>query len=145
MSQPVSQQTTGTVRFAERKVSERGTVGAGFAGVLMIIAGCFGTLQGIGLITKGSYYVQPANYWIKTSGTTWGWVHLIVGIVVLAAGFAVFSGRAWARWLGIIMVGAQAVANFLFIPAQPWWSFTLILVDLWIIHSLFVHRRETVV
>jgi uncharacterized membrane protein YdbT with pleckstrin-like domain len=42
------------------------------------------------------------------------------------------------------MVSAQAIANFLFIPAQPWWSVTLILIDLWVIHALFVHRRETV-
>ena len=101
MTDQVGEQTYGAVRYGERRVSERGTAGAVFAAVLMIIAGSFGTLQGIGLIAKGSYYVQPANYWIKTSGSTWGWVHLIVGVVVLLAGFGVLSGAAWARWLGI--------------------------------------------
>ena len=51
---------------------------------------------------------------------------------------------AWARWLGIIFVSIQALTNFLFIPVQPFWAITLILIDLWIIHSLFVHRREPV-
>jgi hypothetical protein len=49
-----------------------------------------------------------------------------------------------ARWLGIIMVSIQAVTNFVFIPVPPFWAITLIVVDLWVIHSLFVHRRKTV-
>jgi hypothetical protein len=126
----------------ERTVSERGTGGAVFAATLMIIGGFFGPFQGIALIAKGTFYVQPANYWINTSASTWGWTMLILGLLVLAAGFGVLSGAAWARWLGILIVGVQALANFLYIPVQPWWSITLILVDLWIMHSLLVHRRE---
>ena len=126
------------------EVSDRGTAGAMFAAVFMIIAGCFGLLQGIALIAKGTFYVQPENYWVTTSASTWGWWLLLVGLVVIAAGFGVVSGAAWARWLGIVMVSVQAFTNFVFIPVQPWWAFTLILVDLWVIHSLFVHRRVTV-
>jgi hypothetical protein len=130
------------VEYRERTVSDRGTGGAVFAATLMIIGGCFGIFQGIALIAKGSFYVQPTNYWINTSASTWGWVLLLIGLVVLAAGLGVISGAAWARWLGIVMVSIQALVNFLYIPVQPWWSVTVILVDLWIIHSLFVHRRE---
>jgi hypothetical protein len=128
----------------ERTVSDRGTAGALFAGTLMVVGGFFGFFQGLSLIAKGSFYVQPKGYWINTSASTWGWVLLIVGLIVVAAGFGVFSGAAWARWLGITVVSLQALTNFLFIPVQPWWAFTLILIDLWIIHSLFLHRREYV-
>ena len=100
--------------------------------------------EGLALIVRGTFYVQPANYWISTGPAAWGWWHLIVGLIVLAAGFGVISGAAWARWLGIIFVSIQAVTNFLFIPVQPFWAITLIVIDLWIIHSLFVHRREPV-
>ena len=123
-------------------VSERGTGGATFAAVLMIIGGSFGVLEGFSLVAKGTYYVQPSGYWINTDASTWGWVHILVSVIVLAAGFGVMSGATWARWTGIMIVSVQAMANFLFIPVQPWWAITLILVDLWIIHSLFVHRRE---
>jgi hypothetical protein len=122
-------------------VSDRGTGGATFAAVLMFLGGGFGILQGIALIAKDNYYVQPRDYFIDTSGSTWGWCLLIIGIVVVAAGFGVLSGAFWARWLGIIFVGIQAFGNFLFIPVVPFWALTLILVDLWVIHSLFVHRR----
>ena len=114
------------------------------AAFYMILAGCFGLLQGIALIAKGTFYVQPTNYWVNTSASTWGWWLLVVGAVVTAAGFGVISGAAWARWLGIIMVSVQALTNFVFIPVQPFWAITLILVDLWVIHALFVHRRERV-
>jgi hypothetical protein len=124
------------------EVNERGVGGAMFAAVIMIMAGLFGIFQGIALIAKGTYYVQPANYWINTGASTWGWWLLIVGLVVLVAGFGLFSAAAWARWLGIVIVSVQALTNFLFIPAQPWWAITLILIDLWVIHSLFVFRRE---
>ena len=73
---------------------------------------------------------------------TWGWWHLIVGAVVLVVGLGVLSGAAWARWIGIILVGLQAITNFLYIPVQPFWALTLIAIDLWVIHSLCVHRRE---
>jgi len=92
-------------------------------------------------VAKGTFYVQPENYWVNTSASTWGWWLLIVGLIVLAAGFGVLSGAAWARWLGIIFVSIQAVTNFVFIPVYPFWAITLIALDLWVIHSLFVHRR----
>ncbi len=132
---------SGTV---EPAISERGAVGATFAAILMIIGGFFGILEGIAFVAKGTYYVQPANYWINTGASTWGWTHIVISAAVLAAGLGVIYAAAWARWLGIVFVSIQAVANFLFIPVQPWWSIILILVDLWIIHSLFVHRREAV-
>jgi len=134
----------GTMReqaVMSQEVSERGTGGAFVAALYMIIAGSFGFLQGIALIAKGTFYVQPENYWVNTSASTWGWWLLIVGLVVIAAGFGVISGAAWARWLGITFVSIQALTNFVFIPVQPFWAITLIALDLWVIHSLFVHRR----
>jgi len=49
-------------------------------------------LQGIALLAKGAYHVQPANYWINTGASTWAWILLIAGLVVGAAGFGVLSG-----------------------------------------------------
>jgi hypothetical protein len=74
-------------------VSERGTGGATFAAILMILGGGFGLLEGISLIAQGTFYVQPDNYWITTSAATWGWWHLIVGLIVLAAGSGSCPGR----------------------------------------------------
>jgi len=98
-------------------------------------------VDGFAGIVRGTSYIENKSYWITTSAATWGWIHLIGGIIGLAAGFGVFSGAAWARLLGILIACLSIVVNFAFIPFAPWWAITIILIDLWVIHSLFVHRR----
>jgi hypothetical protein len=127
---------------ASEQVSDRGTGGALFASILMIIGGVMGAFQGIAGITKSTFFVVPADYWITVNTTAWGWTHLVVGLVLVAAGFGVMTGATWARWLGIAIVAVSAVVNFLFIPIQPFTSLALIAIDVWIIHSLAVPKRE---
>jgi hypothetical protein len=86
-----------------QEVSVRGTGGAVFAGILLIIGGALWMRQGLAGIVKGTSYLENADYWITTSAGAWGWIHLVGGIIGLAAGFGVFSGAAWARWLGILI------------------------------------------
>jgi hypothetical protein len=130
-----------TTDDTSQEVSERGTGGAIFAGTLLIIGSSLWILEGLAGIVKGTSYIQAENYWITTSASTWGWIHLIGGLIGLAAGFGIFSGAAWARWLGIFIAGISMIVNFLFVPYQPFWALTLIFIDLWVIHALFVHRR----
>jgi hypothetical protein len=127
---------------ASEKVSERGTGGAFLASVLMIVGGAMAVLMGLAGILKDAFYVIPANYWITFDTTTWGWINLGVGAVLIAAGLGVMTGATWARWLGITVVAVAAVVTFLFIPVVPFWAMTLIVIDLWVIHSLVVHVRE---
>jgi len=127
---------------ASEQVSERGTGGALFASILMIVGGVMGAFQGIAGITKSTFFVVPADYWITVNTTAWGWTHLVVGLVLVAAGVGVMTGATWARWLGIAIVAVSAVVNFLFIPIQPFTSLALIAIDIWVIHSLAVHKRE---
>ena len=99
-------------------VSLRGG-GAVFAGTLLIIGNVLWMLQGLAGIVKGTSYIQSANYWITTSATTWGWIHLVGGIVGLAAGFGAFSGAAWARWLGILIATISVFVNSTSLPFEP--------------------------
>jgi len=77
---------------ASEQVSDRGTGGALFASILMIIGGVMGAFQGIAGITKSTFFVVPADYWITVNTTAWGWTHLVVGLVLVAAGFGVMTG-----------------------------------------------------
>jgi hypothetical protein len=95
-----------------QEVSVRGTGGAIFAGTLLIIGGSLWILEGLAGIVRGTSYIQSANYWITTSASTWGWIHLIGGLIGLAAGFGVFSGAGWARWLGILIATLSIIVNF---------------------------------
>jgi hypothetical protein len=113
-----------------------------FAGILLVVTGIFGALEGLAAIIKNEFFVVSPNYYITLDVTAWGWIHLIIGIVVVLAGFAVFAGRTWGRIVGIIVASLSAIANFMFLPIYPFWSILIIALDIWIIWALAAHGRD---
>ena len=69
-------------------------------------------------------------------------MHLLFGIIVLLAGFAVIAGQTWARVTGIILASVSAIANFVFIPWAPFFAITIIAIDIWVIHALWVYQPD---
>lgn len=115
-----------------------------FAGVIMIMVGIFQAFEGLAAILKsGNFYgPTPNGYFVTINTTGWGWIHMILGIVVFLAGFGVIAGATWARVVGIILAVLSALANFAFIPRYPLWSILIIALDVWIIWALAAHGRE---
>jgi hypothetical protein len=74
--------------------------------------------------------------------TTWGWIQLILGIVVALAGVGLLAGRTWARVVGITLAVLSAIANFMFIPHHPVWALLVIALDVFVIWALAAHGRE---
>jgi hypothetical protein len=114
-----------------------------FAAVMMIMIGVLHAIEGFVAIFKDTYYLVSNRGLVLTLDyTAWGWVHLILGLLVAAAGAALFSGRMWARVVGIGVVLLSVLANFTFINAYPIWSTIMIAVDVLVIYALVVHGRE---
>jgi hypothetical protein len=113
-----------------------------FASTMMIMAGTFQAIAGLVAIFENEVYVATPNYLFQFDVTTWGWIHLLVGLIVAAAGGAVLSGRVWGRAIGILLAVLSAIANFLFIPYYPFWSLLIITLDVFVIWALSVHGRE---
>ena len=115
-----------------------------FAGFMMIMIGVFHVISGIAGIAKDDVFViGPATeYAFKFDVTAWGWIHLIAGIIVLIAGFGLFSGATWARTVGVIVAGISAIANFAWLPYYPIWAIVILTVDILVIWALIVHGRE---
>ncbi|WP_131740812.1 DUF7144 family membrane protein [Actinomadura roseirufa] len=107
-----------------------------FAGCLMIMSGVFGALLGLAAIRTNTLYAVRGDYVFKWDVSTWGWAHLVLGIVVAVAGFAVFTGQLWARAIGIVLAVASGIANFMFLPHYPVWSFLIIALDVTVIWAL---------
>ena len=118
-----------------------------FAGVMLIVVGVFHAIAGFGAILKDTVYVVSSDYVFSLDSTTWGWIHLLVGIVLVIAGFALFNGAVWARTLGILLAGISAIANFAFLLGwnQPLWSLLIIAIDVSIIWALTMHGRDITV
>ncbi len=114
-----------------------------YAGIMMILVGSFQAIDGlIALFNDELYVVRPSGLVVNVDYTAWGWVHLLLGILLIAAGAAVFSGRVWGRTLGVIAAMLSAVVNFAFIPAYPVWSLLIITVDVLVIYALIAHGGE---
>jgi len=111
--------------------------GTALAGTLMILQGALSILQGIAAIAKDDIYAVVGKYAYKFDITAWGWIHLVIGVLVLVAGFAVFTGSVAARSVGVVLAGLAVVANFLYLPYHPFWSIIMIALGLFVIWALF--------
>jgi hypothetical protein len=116
-----------------------------FAGVMMVMAGAFQAFAGLVALFENEFYVSTRNYLFQFDATAWGWIHLIIGVVVAAAGFAVMAGQTWARVVGIILALLSALANFTFIPYYPFWSLTIVAIDIFVIWALAAHGRDATI
>ena len=117
--------------------SAAAAVGTGLAATLLILDGVMGIAQGIAAIAKDQVYATVGKYAFKFDIQTWGWIHLILGILLLITGFALFTGAIAARMLAVILTVLVALANFLYLPYQPVWSVIMIGLSLFVIWSLF--------
>jgi hypothetical protein len=113
-----------------------------FAAVIMITVGIFQAIAGLIALFNPNYVVVAPQNLLFLDLASWGWVHLLMGLVIVGAGFAVLNGQVWGRTIGVIMAILSAVANFVFIPAYPIWSVILIVVDFLVIYALIAHGHE---
>jgi hypothetical protein len=113
-----------------------------FAAVMMIMVGIWQALAGLVAIFENEFYVATRSYLYEFDATTWGWIHLVVGLIVAFAGWGLLSGQTWARIVGITVAALSATANFLFIPYYPFWSMLIIAADIFVIWALAAHGRR---
>jgi hypothetical protein len=113
-----------------------------FAAIMMIMTGVFQALEGLIAIFENEFYVATRNYLFQFDATTWGWIHLVVGLVVAFAGWGLLSGRTWARATAIALAVLSAIANFLFIPYYPFWSLLIIALDVFVIWAIAARGGE---
>ncbi|MEV5606882.1 hypothetical protein [Streptomyces sp. NPDC052225] len=113
--------------------AEGGTV---FAGVLMMVTGVVGVLNGIAGIAKDDVYGRIGNYVYAFDLTTWGWIHLVIGVLVALTGWGILKGSDWARGAGIGLAALTIVEYFMFLPYAPVWSVIAIGLAVFVIWAL---------
>lgn len=113
-----------------------------FAGITMLMAGGWWMISGLVALFNSEFFVITQNYIFKFDVTTWGWVHLIIGLLVLLAGFGLFSGQVWARTVGVIIAVFMGLASFAWLPYYPVWAIVYIVASVAIIWALTAHGRD---
>jgi hypothetical protein len=114
-----------------------------FGGVMLIMLGSFQIIEGlVALFDDGFYAVTSSGLVVDVNYNTWGWVHLIIGIVGVLAGLGLLAGNMAARIVGVGIAFLSALVNLAFISAYPIWSTIMIVIDVIVIFAIIVHGRE---
>ncbi|WP_033258056.1 MULTISPECIES: hypothetical protein [Kitasatospora] len=113
-----------------------------FAGVVMLVDGILEVFRGIMAIAEDDVFVTTPRYVFKFDLTSWGWIHLVIGVLVALVGFFVIKGAAWARIAGIFLVSLSLIGSFLDLPYYPLWSLVIIALDVFVIWALCVYRED---
>ena len=109
-----------------------------FAGVVLATVGVFQVLQGIAAIAEDEIFVRGVDYTYKLDVTSWGWIHLVLGLIAVGTGVGIVLGQVWSYVIGIVIASLNAVANFAFIPHYPVWSIVVIAFSVAVIWALCV-------
>jgi hypothetical protein len=132
--------TSATTRSA-RRTSGRAATGYGlvlFAAVMLLVTSFFNLIDGIAAIANSHVFVANAHYVIGDL-RAWGWTALILSVLQLVAGLGVLAGNQLARWAGVGLVALNLIAQMFFLPAYPFWSLTIIAVDVVALWGLCVY------
>ena len=129
--------------YASNETSTGWTGWIVFAGCMMLLNGFIQAIEGfVALFNSGYYHVTKDGLAISVSYTVWGWVHLVLGVAVFAAGLGVMSGNLAARTVGVLLAAFNSLVALVFIEAAPVWCLVLITVNILVIYALIVHGRE---
>jgi hypothetical protein len=118
------------------------TAGAVVAGSLMLTVGLFQLFEGIAAIARDELFVSLTDYTFAIDTTGWGWIHLVLGVLVALVGVFVLMGRSWAYGAGIGLAIVSALNQFFFLPHYPLWALLIIAFDVFVIWALAVVLAE---
>ncbi len=134
----------GTMCAQNRELDSRGmpanasgavqrTQSTSFAAVLLLVVGVFHVTQGLSSLLSEDFFESPKGYFLGSDMvTTWGWAHLLLGVVAVAAGWALRSRAMWARGATVVVVTLSMFVSFLWIPFYPIAACVIIALDIFV-------------
>ena len=108
----------------------------------MIMLGAFQLIAGVSALLNDAWYISPRSWLFEIDSTRWGWIHLVLGLLLIGAGMMLFGGLVWARIVAVIVASISAIANFAWLPWYPVWGILMIALDVCIIWAVTVHGRD---
>jgi hypothetical protein len=107
-----------------------------FTGIVLTIVGTLNIIWGIAAIAESQFFTATGAHYVFSSLKTWGWITLILGVLVLLAGFSLFAGGSYGRWFGIFAAGLTAIGALLDIRVLPFWSISVFALCVIVIYEL---------
>jgi len=123
----------------DRTPTERPMSGwVAFAAAMMFIIGFLNFFYGLAAIVNDQVVVVGGHGAIIADITTWGWITLILSLVLLLTAYGLVVSSAWARWTAVFLVGLNAIEQVWIFPAAPLWALIVIALDVIVIYHLTV-------
>jgi hypothetical protein len=123
-------------RYPDTTKRATASVVATFAGVMLLTAAVFQVLQGISAVAKDDIYVTTLDYAFDLDVTTWGWIHIGLGILGGLIAVGILTNQTWARVAGIAIASISAINSFLFLPYYPVWALVILAFDVFVMWAL---------
>ena len=114
---------------------ERGAGWLLFAATMLGLAGIMSVIDGIVALGKSKVYFAGATY-VVSDVRTWGWIVLLVGILLILAAGGVMAGSGWSRWFGMFAAGLSVISHFTWMQVYPFWSLTVVTLGVLVIYAL---------
>jgi len=117
----------------------------GFAGILMLIIGMIDFFQGLIAVFTDDYYVVTASGFLAVNLTTWGWILMIWGVLLVFAGLGLLGGQGWARWFTILVVAVNFFTQLGFLgnSQYPLWALTALTLNVVVLYALTARWNES--
>ena len=115
-----------------------------FAGWLMVIIGSLDFFEGLIAVIRNNYYVLTPNQIVVFDLTTWGWITMIWGIILVIAGVALLGGAGWARWFTIVVASLNFIVQLGFVGSAqyPLWALTVLALTVVVLYALIARWGE---
>lgn len=140
---PTTSGTHTTPRSGPGHVRQGMAVGGTIAAAaLLLTAGVINLLQGISAVVEDDIFVVGPQYTYNLDLTGWGWIHIVVGALLIVTALALMTGATWARVTAIVLACLSIIANFLWIPYYPLWSILIIALDVVVIWAIATWHPE---
>jgi hypothetical protein len=107
-----------------------------FAGIMMVLIGTMTAINGLRAMIADEQYLVTNEAVVAFDLSAWGFIHLVEGIIVVLAAFALIRGAVWARFVAAILAGVTAISYIGFIDAAPFWSIAVIGICVIVIYSV---------
>ncbi|MEV7234258.1 hypothetical protein AB0N06_09770 [Streptomyces sp. NPDC051020] len=119
--------------------------GVMFGGVLLMVDGVMGVIKGISGIASDEVYRRISKYTFTFDVTGWGWIHLVLGVILALVGWSILKGAGWARATGVVLAALNMIANFMWLPYQPIWAIISLAIDGFVIWALCTAPSKAVI
>lgn len=111
--------------------------------IMLLVSGTLSILRGIADLTEDDKILIPSEYSYQLDVTGWGWIHLALGVLLVAVAVGMILTATWARVVAVGLAALSIIANFLSLPYCPWGSVIVIGIDLVVIWAISTWRPQS--